>query len=291
MSVSPPPAAEWSPETHFAAFWSNPNPGGAKSRLAQDVVGRWPGGIVVEGVEAYNRQLRAVIALMPDVRLEVMEHARNGDLAFIRWVSHGTGVEGPFSMEGVDRLRIRDGQIMENVVFLDTATFRRATGRGLPDTTAAATPQSPRPMPAEARALVARMGLAYIATVLPDGRPNLSPKGTLKVVDDTTLAFAEMASPGTLRGLANMPFVDVNVMDPFARKGFRFRGSAQVCDDADLLAFLAEGLGADYPLRKAITIRVEETRPLVSPIYGVTGASEDEVRRIWEGRLGYAPVA
>lgn len=290
MSLNPPTAAEWSPETHFAAFWSNPNPGSAKSRLAADVVGRWPGGIVVEGVEAYNRQLRAVIALMPDVRLEVMEHARNGDLAFIRWVSHGTGVEGRFSMEGVDRLRIRDGQIVENVVFLDTAAFRRATGRGLPDTTTSPSAPRLRPMPAEARALVARMGLAYVATALPDGRPNLSPKGTLKVIDETTLAFAEMASPGTLRGLANMPYVDVNVMDPFARKGFRFRGTAEVSEDAGLLALLAEGLGADYPLRKAITIKVEETRPLVSPIYGVMGASEDEVRRIWEARLGYTPV-
>jgi predicted pyridoxine 5'-phosphate oxidase superfamily flavin-nucleotide-binding protein len=255
------------------------------------VVGRWPGGIVVEGVEAYNRQLRAVIALMPDVRLEVVEHARNGDLAFIRWVSHGTGVDGPFSMDGVDRLRIRDGRIVENVVFLDTAAFRRATGRGLPDTTAQP-PVRPagRPMPPEAQALVAKMGLAYVATVLPDGRPNLSPKGTLKVVDDHTLAFAEMASPGTLKDLANMGYVDVNVMDPFLRKGFRFRGTAEVGEDQGLIAFLAEGLGADYPLRRAITIHVEETRPLISPVYAVTGASEAEVRRKWEGLLGYLPA-
>src|SRR5262245_44151944 len=50
---------------------------------------------------------------------------------------------------------------------------------------------------------------------------------------------------------------------------------------------LARGLGADYPLRRAIRVTVEETRSLISPIYWVTGASEDEVIEIWERKLGY----
>jgi len=50
---------------------------------------------------------------------------------------------------------------------------------------------------------------------------------------------------------------------------------------------LREGLGADYPLRRAIRVTVEETRSLISPIYWVTGASEDEVIEIWERKLGY----
>lgn len=122
----------WSPETHFAAFWSDPNPGGPNSRLAPDVIGRWPNGATLRGIDQYNDYLRSVIALMPGVTLEVLEHAINDDLAFIRWRSHGTGLNGPFEMTGVDRLRFRDGRIVENMVFFDTVLFRERVGHDLP---------------------------------------------------------------------------------------------------------------------------------------------------------------
>jgi predicted pyridoxine 5'-phosphate oxidase superfamily flavin-nucleotide-binding protein len=67
-------------------------------------------------------------------------------------------------------------------------------------TTAAPSPQR-EPMPVEARELVPYVGLAYVATTRPDGQPNMSPKGTLKVIDGRTLAFAELASPQTLENL------------------------------------------------------------------------------------------
>lgn len=124
--------SDWTPENHFAAFWSDPNPGGPNSRLAPDVVGHWPGGTTVRGVDAYNDQLRRVIALMPDVRLEVIEHAINEDIAFIHWIGHGTGKKGPFEMHGIDRLRFRNGQIVENMVSFDTALFRELIGADVP---------------------------------------------------------------------------------------------------------------------------------------------------------------
>lgn len=132
MSQQTATASGWSPETHFAAFWSDPNPGGPGSRLASDVVGRWPNGVTLQGVDAYNAYLRSVIALMPDVKLEVIEHAINGDLAFIRWRSRGTGSKGPFEMTGIDRLRFRDGRIVENMVYFDTVLFRDLVGKELP---------------------------------------------------------------------------------------------------------------------------------------------------------------
>jgi len=135
--------------------------------------------------------------------------------------------------------------------------------------------------------MVAEVGLAYVATVSPDGLPNLSPKGTLKVIDEHTLAFGDLASPGTMRNLEHTPYVDINVVDVFRRRGYRFRGRAEISDDPALVAFLREGLGADYPLRRAVRVTVEETRSLISPIYWVTGASEDEVIEIWERKLGY----
>ena len=39
-------------------------------------------------------------------------------------------------------------------------------------------------LPDEMKEMVERLGLCYVATVTPDGKPNLSPKGSLKVWDD-----------------------------------------------------------------------------------------------------------
>jgi predicted pyridoxine 5'-phosphate oxidase superfamily flavin-nucleotide-binding protein len=39
--------------------------------------------------------------------------------------------------------------------------------------------------------------LGFMATVCPDGTPNLSPKGTTAVFDDDHLVFADIRSPGT----------------------------------------------------------------------------------------------
>lgn len=115
----------------------------------------------------------------------------------------------------------------------------------------------------------------------------MSPKGTLKVLDDRTLAFAEIASPQTLENIRQLPYLEVNVMDPFRRLGWRFRGRADIVDDPDLIHLLGEGLGADYPIRHAVRINVEETRKLTSPIYWVTDLDEDDVIAIWEAKLGY----
>src|SRR5215831_18695182 len=68
----------------------------------------------------------------------------------------------------------------------------------------------------------------FIATVCPDGTPNLSPKGTTTAWDDDHLVFADIHSPGTIANLRQNPHIEVNVVDPFARKGYRFKGTASV---------------------------------------------------------------
>src|SRR5512138_1824360 len=70
--------------------------------------------------------------------------------------------------------------------------------------------------------------LGFIATVCPDGTPNLSPKGTVSVWDDETLIFADLASPTTVANILVNPSVEVNVVDPLRRKGYRFKGRASV---------------------------------------------------------------
>ena len=76
--------------------------------------------------------------------------------------------------------------------------------------------------------LVREQRLGYVATVSPDGSPNVSPKGSMTVLDEDTLVFADIESPHTIRNLASEPRTEINVVDPLTRKGYRFRGRGTV---------------------------------------------------------------
>jgi hypothetical protein len=76
----------------------------------------------------------------------------------------------------------------------------------------------------EMQRLVREQGLGFVATVRPDGTPALSPKGTTSVWGDEQLVFLHLHSPGTVANLAHNPNVEVNVVDPIRRKGYRFAG-------------------------------------------------------------------
>lgn len=131
--------------------------------------------------------------------------------------------------------------------------------------------------------------LAFVATASPDGTPNLSPKGTIVALDDERIAFLDLRSPGTVANLRANPAIEINVVDQVARKGYRFRGRAEVVDEGPhfdrVLAAYAEqdesmALEVGKRVRAAVVIHVERAAPLVSPGYDWV-ASEDEMRQHW----------
>ena len=82
--------------------------------------------------------------------------------------------------------------------------------------------------------VVREQRLGYVATVCPDGTPNLSPKGTTTIWDDDHLIFADIRSPGTVGNLQHNPAIEVNVVDPIVRKGYRFKGTGRVLHEGEL---------------------------------------------------------
>ena len=86
----------------------------------------------------------------------------------------------------------------------------------------------------EIKEFVKREKLGFVATVCPDGTPNLSPKGTTTVWDDEHLVFADIHSPGTINNLLTNPSVEINVVDIFIRKGYRFKGIGKVFSEGPL---------------------------------------------------------
>ena len=137
---------------------------------------------------------------------------------------------------------------------------------------------------ADMKRVVEEQRLGFVATVCPDGTPNLSPKGTTAVWDDDHLIFANIRSPGTIANLRQNANVEVNVVDPFARKGYRFKGVASILESGALydkaLAFY-KGRGSQSVIREVVMIRVQTAQPIDSPAYDL-GFTEDEVRDRWE---------
>jgi ketosteroid isomerase-like protein len=113
----------------FAKFWAAPDPALVPAMLTEDVAGYWPGSDEpVRGVADYTKALEDILALLPGMTLEVAEHATNGDCTFIRWIMHATGTNGPFTISGIDRVRLRDGLVCENVIRFDSAHLRSLAG-------------------------------------------------------------------------------------------------------------------------------------------------------------------
>ncbi len=81
-----------------------------------------------------------------------------------------------------------------------------------------------------AKQLIKNFPLGFVATVTEEGLPSLSPKGTFFVLDDDTIAFAEIRSPNTMENLKHQPKVEVNFIDIWLRKGIRIFGGTEVCE-------------------------------------------------------------
>ncbi|HLY81157.1 MAG TPA: pyridoxamine 5'-phosphate oxidase family protein [Caulobacteraceae bacterium] len=140
--------------------------------------------------------------------------------------------------------------------------------------------------------VVEEQQLGFVATVCPDGSPNLSPKGAFAVWDDDHLVFADIRSPQTIANLRANPAVEINVVDPLVRKGYRFRGVARLLSEGgDYEAALAlfRGRGSTSAKRHIVLVKVGRAAALISPAYD-SGQDETAVvarwRAYWEELWG-----
>ena len=137
--------------------------------------------------------------------------------------------------------------------------------------------------------VVSEQRLGFAATVCPDGTPNLSPKGTTAVFDDEHLMFADIRSPNTIRNLKEKASIELNVVDPIVRKGYRFKGTAELHTSGEVydraLGLMRErGFDArPERMRTIVVVAVERAAAVISPAYD-SGATEEEVAAIWRER-------
>ncbi|MEM8592893.1 MAG: pyridoxamine 5'-phosphate oxidase family protein [Pseudomonadota bacterium] len=135
---------------------------------------------------------------------------------------------------------------------------------------------------AATRALITAFPLGFTATVTPQGAPAVAPKGTFVVIDETTLGFADIRSPGTMKNLRANPACEVNFIDILKRKGARVRGQGRIVAKGEpeydtLLPRWAE-IWPDlaHRMRAFILIDVTAVGHYMTPPYD-DGATEEEM--------------
>ena len=127
--------------------------------------------------------------------------------------------------------------------------------------------------------------IGFVATVTPEGLPAVSPKGTFVLLDEKTLAFSDIRSPGTVTNIERNPNVEVNFIDIFHRTGCRIRGRAHYHERGSqeyqaLLPRFAKWDKLVAVMRGFVVIEAESAQLLHSPIYDV-GAKRDDLAAQW----------
>lgn len=132
-----------------------------------------------------------------------------------------------------------------------------------------------------------RQSLGYVATASVDGKPNVSPKGTVRKWDGHTLIFAILRSPDTVRNLSENPSIEINAMDPVLRKGYLFEGTASIVNDTVVLDKMLEyykKIGIKNVIKSIVAVKVSSVTRVTSPLYDL-GITEEEIKKKWIERL------
>jgi len=149
---------------------------------------------------------------------------------------------------------------------------------------------------ADMEAIIGQAMLSFVATVNEDGTPNLSPKASL-TVRGGVLYFADIASPATVLNLERNPAVEINVVDIFQRRGYRFKGRALVLPPGDeeysmIADWVRSTNGPEYPVDHVVRIEVTSSAPLLSPahVFADPPRDQDEIRSTYHQKYGVNPI-
>ena len=126
--------------------------------------------------------------------------------------------------------------------------------------------------------------LGYVATVSKDGTPNLSPKGTIVVMNRSTLVFADIRSPQTIENLQDNHSVEINVVDPFQRLGYRFKGDGKIINEGsefDKILDYYRNIGVKSKINSVVVVDVKSMSEVTSPSYDL-GVTKDELISKWK---------
>lgn len=136
----------------------------------------------------------------------------------------------------------------------------------------------------EIKDLVDHQRLGFVATVSPDNTPNLSPKGTVIVWEDEFIVFGDIRSPNTIANIKKNPAVEINVIDHFKRRGYRFKGSALIIDSGEeyeKIQSLYKERGIKTKINDIVKVKVDLVSEVTAPSYDL-GVTEEQLVEKWK---------
>ena len=83
---------------------------------------------------------------------------------------------------------------------------------------------------------------AWVSTASLDGVPNATPKGSVKVIDDEHIVFADLFSLKTRANLQENPHVAITVIDTQVGQGYQIKGTAEMIADGPMFDQMAEAI-------------------------------------------------
>jgi predicted pyridoxine 5'-phosphate oxidase superfamily flavin-nucleotide-binding protein len=111
----------------------------------------------------------------------------------------------------------------------------------------------------EAKNAIRKISPSLVATANSTGKPNVSAKGSTRVLDDEHVVFADIASPRTTANIRENAQVAIICLDASKRKGCRIWGKGSILNSGELF----DQLSAEYAKKKmkvqnVIKVAVEE---------------------------------
>ncbi len=111
----------------------------------------------------------------------------------------------------------------------------------------------------EAKKAIREIHPSLVATASKTGKPNVSAKGSIRILDDEHILFADIASPRTIANIKENPQVAVICLDAVARKGCRIWGKGEIFKSGDIFDnAVAEWVSRNIKVRNVVRIAVEE---------------------------------
>ena len=145
------------------------------------------------------------------------------------------------------------------------------------------------------RQAASRSVLCWLATVDAQSQPNVSPKEVWAIADDRHVVVANIASPVSVRNIAQQPQVCLSFVDVLVQKGFKLTGTARelLPAEADYVAWAAPLLamaGDRIPVRSVLLITVQTVQPIVAPSYWLFPETTTEASQTEAARRSYGLV-
>lgn len=84
--------------------------------------------------------------------------------------------------------------------------------------------------------------MGWVATATPDGVPNVTPKGSVQLLDDEHIMFADLFSLKTRANLERNPVAAVTVIDEKSHRGYQLKGSVELLSSGTLYDQVVEKL-------------------------------------------------